>query len=95
MMNRQFVTTCVCADAEDINLMVDNEQEIEYPEFLDEVRVHDLKQLFPDYDWTDFEGKPGFGFTLGEDYAVSFHKSEFCGEPCIYLVHSAIEYVFI
>jgi hypothetical protein len=26
---KQFETTCVCADAEDINLMVDNEQENE------------------------------------------------------------------
>jgi len=34
------------------------------------------------------------GLHLKDDYAVSFHKSNFRGRPCFYFRWSAIEYIF-
>jgi hypothetical protein len=34
------------------------------------------------------------GLSLKNDWHVSYHKSEYDGRPCYYLVHSAIEYIW-
>lgn len=51
-------------------------------------------------DWTQASEMLGYdqcppGLRLDTDFAVSFHKSHFKGRPCYYIVHSAIEYVFV
>lgn len=35
------------------------------------------------------------GLTMARDYHVSYHKSRFRGQPCVYFRWSAIEYVFV
>lgn len=35
------------------------------------------------------------GLKLRNDWHVSYHKSVFRGQPCYYLRHSAIEYIFV
>ena len=39
-------------------------------------------------------GKEG-GLHMKEDWAVSYHKSEFEDKPCVYFTWSAIEYIFV
>ena len=34
------------------------------------------------------------GLHLKDDWAVSYHKSVYDGQPCYYIRHSAIEYIF-
>lgn len=32
---------------------------------------------------------------MPHDWHVSYHRSMFRGKPCIYVRHSAIEYIFV
>ena len=88
MDKKQFVTSCVGALAEDIDAMTyhDGNQEITYGTFVKHVGVEQLKELFPDL----YDCEP----SLGNDPCVSFHKSQYRGEACVYMKHSAIEYIF-
>lgn len=44
---------------------------------------------------TGYATRPGEkGLRLSEDFAVRFFKSMWDGKPCVYMVHSAIEFIF-
>lgn len=88
-----FVTRCVEALGEDITEMTDLnfEQEMDLDEFLvfytggDASKEHDLAESMG-YDSLD---------QMRDDWHVSYHASFYRGEPCLYIVHSAIEHVYM
>lgn len=87
----RYTANCVHSTAESIHDMCDNATEIDYTEFIKQVDVEQLKALFPGYDWSDGKAED---LTLKDDWAVSFWQSEFMGNPCLYVEHSRIEYIF-
>ena len=86
-----YLTNCVESTAGRIQPMVDRSREITWKTFLRHVGLAELLELFPGYERS---GRWG-GLPLGQDWSVSFHRSRFCGKPCYYMRHSAIEYIFI
>jgi len=90
--NRQyrFETDCVSSDAKSINDMCDMGKEVSYTtikKYCDGLRQWELSMGYqPD-------GKKGL--TLKNDYAVRFFKSKYRGKPCLFIMHSAIEYVWV
>jgi hypothetical protein len=38
---------------------------------------------------------PERGLHLKDDWAVSYHRSVYCGNPCYYIQHSAIEHIWL
>ena len=83
MKRKQFLTTCVASTAEKIDAMVDNAREITYNTFLRHVGAEELKEF----------NHPSL--PLKKDYHVRYFKSKYEGAECVYMVHSAIEYVFV
>lgn len=86
---KYYRTCCVNSTAEAINAMVDDAKEITYKTF--RKYCHDLDA------WA--EGMSYFlhyrqGLTLKRDWHVAYYKSTYKGEPCYYLVHSAIEHIW-
>jgi hypothetical protein len=88
---KEFHISCVEASAKYINAMVDNSREISYQTLLRHVGFKHLMEIFPSYE----QNGAGFGLRFKDDYAVSYYKSKYRGKPCVYVKHSAIEYVFI
>lgn len=41
-----------------------------------------------------YESTSRVGLTLKDDFAVSYHRSEYNGRRCYYVRHSAIEYIW-
>lgn len=87
-MTYHFETDCVNSTAELINDMVDSAKETTYEELILHVTEEQLKEVFPNYEWSDE------GLELRNDYAVSFYRSQYNGMPCYYIEHSMIEHVF-
>ncbi|MGV0949170.1 MAG: hypothetical protein ACOYB3_00765 [Azonexus sp.] len=103
----RYEINCVAADGNDINEMIDVAQDVTYQDFFRNVP---LSAVFDagigyDYYWTPAQAilagvdyhevarnKP---LTLKKDWHVSYHRSVYQGRPCYFLVHSAIEYVFV
>jgi hypothetical protein len=74
--------------------MIDEAEDISWEEFNKYISNQELRSIFGDiYDYDNQDNK--VGLKIQDDYAVSFHKSFFQGVPCYYLVHSAIEYIFL
>jgi len=85
-----YHTNCISARGNDISDMVDSSREIGYNTFIKNVDIEEIKEAFPQYDW-DRRG----GLKLKDDWAVRYYKGIYRGQPCVYIDHSAIEYVFI
>jgi len=92
----KYLINCVsCKDVEALHEMIDNSREITWKTFKKYVKPPHVEEIFPDYSYRGERDKPGAcDFHIKDDYAVSFHKSKFKGQPCVYIVHSAIEYIF-
>lgn len=82
-----YETNCVdSGDGQAIQAMVD--------------RAHDitLRTFRKRCDTFAWETQMGYerrgGLPLSRDWHVSFHKSVYCGKPCYYARHSAIEHIF-
>lgn len=93
---KQFFTSCVNSTADAINEMTEKAREISYETFMSHVDRDEVKNIFPNYDWS-VGPKRKYGlypFRLKNDYAVSFHRSKYKGMPCVYIRHSSIEYIF-
>ena len=84
---KQYLINCVGSTAELISAMVEQAEEITYEELLQHVTQEELDSVF-----TMYEDCP---LTLEKDWHVSYFKSIYDGEPCVYVCHSAIEYVFV
>jgi hypothetical protein len=83
---------CISARARDIEEMVDNSREVSYNTFMRHVDINEIKEIFPIYGWGKNKDSV---LKLRNDYAVSYYRSKYRGQPCLYIKHSAIEYVFI
>lgn len=88
-MKKSYLTCCVNARGSDIDDMRYNEKcrEITYRTFLKHVSLEELSDITKSYYTKEFP--------LKNDLYVSYHKSFYKGEPCVYMVHSAIEYIFV
>ncbi len=89
MKEYQFHTSCVHSTAELIDDMCEHAVEITYETML---RHCDLpswaKQML-------YEKRKDQGLTLKGDWHVTYHKSRYGGVSCYYLVHSAIEHIWV
>jgi hypothetical protein len=65
--------------------MVDNSREITSQTFFKHVDRKEVEDLLG-YDRH---------LRISQDYYVQYFKSKYAGKPCYYVVHSAIEYIFI
>lgn len=84
----ELTTTCVQAPAIDIEDMIDAATECTYELMLD--NCDDLLEVAYELGYT----KESVPLALDTDYAVSFFKSMYQGQPCYYFVWSAIEHIF-
>jgi hypothetical protein len=91
-MSLVFITRCVEANGDDINEMTDipQMQEISTAYFIDTVAKKS---------GIDGEVLSMLGYNTKRGFAKDWHmragKSLYQGLPCYYLVHSAIEYIFV
>lgn len=85
-----YVGNCTHLDGQDVEDMVDQSTEVSAKEFRKNIGDREYKELEKDL---------GYGavpsLNLESDYATSFYKSKYRGQPCYYLEHSAIEYIFV
>ena len=90
-MNRpyQYLTCCVNSTGPKIHAMVDAAREVTLRTLRRHVSTEELKGVFGFYTWG-----VGPGLHLKNDWAVSYHKSTYDGQPCYYVDHSSIEYIF-
>ena len=82
----EYLTCCVHSDAQSIHDMVDRARQVSLRTF----RKH----------CESFEWEQGMGYLrrgglpLSRDWHVAYFKSEYQGQPCYYVVHSATEHIF-
>lgn len=76
-------------DVEELQEMVDRSKDIDFATFSQHV---DWRPLAAQMGYAIEPGAPGM--LLEKDWAVSFSKSTWRGEPVHIMVHSAIEFVF-
>lgn len=84
-MKYEFVTDCVHSTYEKITALVERARPITYETFRKYVDTKALSDQF---------GYTGSPLTLKKDYAVRFYQSIYEGKRCVYMQHSAIEYIF-
>lgn len=94
--DKRFVINCIDAQGEDIQTMCSIATEITRPAFLKHVDKNDLHAL--EYAM-GFRTGSGFFRSLGSLHAssdpyIQYFSSFYQGIPCVYLVWSAIEYIF-
>lgn len=91
----QYVTNCVNCPGpnpgEAINAMVDRARDITRPTFLTYVDADELHRI---EDSLSYERNARSGLTMAGDWHVSYHKSQFRGDPVVYFQHSGIEFIF-
>jgi len=89
----KYLTSCVaCGDGDAINEMKAASKSIT----LKTMRKHcDMEGLEQELGYCTRTKYDDSGLWLGRDWHVSFDKSRYKGEPCYYLTHSGIEYIFI
>ena len=98
----QFLVSCVSLnrnDADDLSDMIDTSREITWQTFRRYVPISAVRAVFPWYSYqcetyNPQTGELTIGWHIKDEYGVSFNKSTFRGQPCLYIVHSAIEYIF-
>lgn len=94
-----FRFNCVGSnDGQGIYDMVQEARQITWHAFLSHVEIDEVRRLFPDYSYQGEHWGP-YGITLPmhlkDDPSVFFWKSKYRGEPCYYICHSGIEYIFL
>lgn len=87
-MIKSYETSCVEAIGRDVQSMVDKAKEITRRTFLKHVSKGDLYNL---------EHKLGYNqaFKMANEIYVSYFKSKYKGQECVYFVQSAIEHIFV
>jgi len=88
----RYETCCVNSTAEKIIAMTDRALDITWATFRRHVHWTEVQSVFPDYSYR--EGEQTF-MHIKNDWHVRFCRSVYDGQPCYYIVHSAIEYIFI
>ncbi|KKL89527.1 hypothetical protein LCGC14_1913750 [marine sediment metagenome] len=94
----RFITSCVNSTAELINEMIDGAIEVEWATFRKRVGIEEIRRVFPYYSYRgethNKDGELTFPMHIKDDWGVTFWRSNYNGERCYYLEHSAIEYIF-
>lgn len=91
MKKFEFVTSCVDVprgDVDSLHEMIDKARPIEYGTFFRHVDHGSVAALF------GYERDKRQGLTLRGDWHIAYYSSSYKGKRCVYLVHSAIEYIF-
>lgn len=90
----RYVTNCVSADGDSINKMIDDPacRDISYQELVD--RLGNDAQALLDSVFPEYQKTADIGLTLENDRCVTYYESSYEGVPCLYVCHSAIEYIF-
>ncbi len=89
---KTFTTDCIGAIGEDIGEMVDEATEITRRTFLKHVKTEEMKNLEIEL---GYAGHYKQGLTMSSDWHVSYWKSKYKDDPCVYFSWSAIEYIFV
>jgi hypothetical protein len=82
-----YETSCVSANAEDINEMTEAAVQVSYGTL--------LKHCEGIKEWERNMGYRRPGLSLKNDWLVSFWKSKYQGRDCYYICHSAIEHIWV
>ena len=91
-MLKKYLTNCTVACGEDIEEMVDNATEITLATFVKHTENSSRNELFRSLGYAVGVER---GLHIKDDYYVSYWKGFYQGKPCVYLCHSAIEYIFV
>ena len=83
-----FETSCVAAQGADIDKMREGAMEVTYRTML---KYCDLETFAEEM---QYEKRADLGLTLKNDLHVAYYKSTYQGQPCYFLVHSHIEYIW-
>jgi len=81
-MKKSLIGSCVNLSGRLITEMTGRGREIKYNTFIRHIDTSDLVEF-------------GTCPTVKNDYHVRFYSSKYDGKPCVYMVHSAIEYVWV
>lgn len=89
----QFITNCVSANGDDINEMCDmaSSRELTGPYFMKQLGAGGNGYAIAAANMIGYESVK----QLLDDWHVRFHSSHYQGLPCLYIVHSGIEYVYL
>lgn len=94
----RFVGSCVSWPADDVDApgglvsMIDEGREITRRTFLAYADPESLSRVEREL---GYAGHYRQGLTMAGDYHVRYFRSHLHGKPCVYFVHSAIEFVFV
>lgn len=91
MKKLELVATCVSTTPDELEFleeMMDKEREIELSTFKKYVEIQPVRDAFG-----YVTGKKQ-GVKIEKDWHVRFFKSIWKGEACVFMRHSAIEYIF-
>lgn len=90
-MGMVYITNCVNSTCERISPMVERARDITRRTFLQHVDRRSLAEVEQSL---GYEAHPSRGLTMAGDHYVSYHRSTFCGKPCVFFSWSGIEYIF-
>lgn len=91
----RYLKCCVDFSQKDVDQledMMDQAEEVTYDFLVHNVGKNVVAEVFHDYNWTR---NPKNGLMMKDDYHVRYYQSRFLDEPCFYVVHSAIEFIFV
>ena len=89
----EYRICCVDSTAEKIDAMVVQAREITYKTARQSIGGATLDEWAQgmSYDTGNERG----GLRLKNDWHVGYHRSRYEAKPCVYIYHSAIEYIFV
>jgi hypothetical protein len=92
LTKRALYTRCCdgVATSDQLHDMYDKEREVTLRTFAKHVDIRPIAEAMG-YEY----GPRVKGLRLANDWAVRFYKSKFCGQPCYYMDHSAIDHIFL
>lgn len=84
-----YLTCCVDSTAAKLNPMLAAAVAVTYSKFAKHCDPKECGTL------KDYETDPRKGLTLKNDSMVRYFRSWYCGSPCYYVQHSAIEFIWV
>lgn len=88
-----YLTSCVDSTGPKIRAMVDDANDISYQTARRAIGAAELDKWARSMSYDT--GSDRGGLRLKNDWHVSYHRSTYEGRACVYIRHSAIEYIFI
>lgn len=91
-MEYRYVGRCVELNGDDLAEMIDFAREVTRATFIRRVGRKSYLRLSDALGYCQSSLR---GLTLANDDHVRYHRSVYRGKPCYFVVHGAIEYVFV